>query len=203
MHRANGGYLLLDAIKVVSQPYAWEGLKRALKASQVRIESLGQAHNMISTVSLQPQPIPMKVKIVLIGDAQLFYRLNQFDPEFEEFFKVAADFDRVMERAGDGEVYYARMIATLARQQNLKPLDRSGVARLIEHGSRLAGDGERLSTRMRDVEDLLVEANHYTRRTGRRSHPSRRRPTGYRRTDFSARTASAPACASRSSAARC
>jgi len=98
LHRANGGYLILDAHKVLMQPYAWEGLKRALQSSQITMESLGQMLGLISTVSLEPEPIPLRIKVVLIGERLLFYLLSHYDPEFHDLFKVAVDFEEQMDR---------------------------------------------------------------------------------------------------------
>ena len=163
LHKANGGYLLLDILKVLIQPFAWEGLKRALQSREIRIESLGQMYSLISTVSLEPEPIPLDVKIVLFGDRLFYYLLQEYDPEFRELFKVAADFEERMERNADTLFLYARMISTLTRKEALLPFDRSAVARVIEHSARLVGDAERLTTHMRSIVDLLREADHWAR----------------------------------------
>lgn len=166
LHRANGGYLLLDVRKVLSQPFAWEGLKRALQSRQIRIESLGQIYSLVSTVSLEPEPIPLDVKIFLFGDSLLYYLLKEYDPEFGELFKVAADFEERIPRNADSDLLYARLISTLARKEALLPFDRSAVARVIEHSARLVGDAERLSTHVRSVADLLREADYWARESG-------------------------------------
>ncbi|SFE23792.1 Lon protease family protein [Nitrosomonas sp. Nm166] len=163
LHRANGGYLLLDVRKVLIQPFAWEGLKRALQSREIRIESLGQMYSLISTVSLEPQPIPLDIKIVLFGDRIFYYLLQEYDPEFSELFKVAADFEELIERNADIHLLYARLIATLVRKEALLPFDRHAVARVIEYSTRLAGDGERLSMHMRSIADLLREADYWAR----------------------------------------
>ena len=120
LHRANGGYLVLDARDVLSQPYAWEGLKRALRAREVRIESLGQALSLISTVSLEPEPIPLDVKVALVGDRMLYGLLMAYDPDFPELFKVEADFEEEMARTPESDAAYARLIATLARREEIQ-----------------------------------------------------------------------------------
>ena len=107
LHRANGGYLLLDVRKVLVQPFAWEGLKRALQSREIRIESLGQMYSLVSTVSLEPEPIPLDVKVVLFGDRLFYYLLQEYDPEFDELFKVAADFEERIERNADTHLLYA------------------------------------------------------------------------------------------------
>jgi predicted ATP-dependent protease len=167
LHRANGGFLMLDALKVLMQPYAWEGLKRALRSSEIRIESLGQMLSLISTVSLEPQPIPLNIKVVLIGERVLYYLLSGFDPEFNQLFKVAADFEEVVDRNTQNDLLYARLIGTMVRQEGLLPIDRSAVARIIEHSARVAGDGEKLSTHRRSLADLLCETDYWAREGGR------------------------------------
>ncbi|SFN23514.1 Predicted ATP-dependent protease [Formivibrio citricus] len=167
LHQANGGYLLLDIRKVLMQPFAWEGLKRALQTREIRIESLGQMLSIVSTVSLEPEPIPLDVKIVLFGDRLLYYLLEQYDPDFGELFKVVADFEERIERNPDSHMLYARLVATLCRKEKLRPLDRGAVARVIEYGARLVGDSERLSTHMRSVADLLRESDYWAHEAGR------------------------------------
>ncbi|MEZ5126087.1 MAG: AAA family ATPase [Thermoleophilia bacterium] len=166
LHRANGGYLVLDAVKVLSNPYAWEGLKRALQFHQVRIESPVQMLSLTSTVSLEPEPIPLDVKIILMGDRQLYYLLTQADPDFNELFKVAADFDDEFVRTEETMRQFAYLIATIVRRERLLPCDRAAVCRVIEHAARLAGDSERLTAQVRAVMDLLEEADHWARRGG-------------------------------------
>jgi lon-related putative ATP-dependent protease len=161
LHRANGGYLLLDARKLLLQPYAWESLKRSLQADEVRIESLGQSMGVISTVSLEPEPQPLEVKVVLLGDRMLYYMLSQADPDFGELFKVAADFETDMERSQANDQLYARLVSTLVQKDGLTHFDRSAVARIIEHSARLAGDAEKLTTHMQTVADLLREASYW------------------------------------------
>ncbi len=160
LHRANGGYLMLDALKVLMQPYAWEGLKRALKSRQVRIESLGQAIGLAGTQSLEPESVPLDVKVVLLGDRNTYYLLRELDPEFDELFKVAADFEDRVERDGGNSELYARLIATVARRDGLRPLAADAVARIVEHAARLAGDSEKLSASTQHIVDLLHEADH-------------------------------------------
>ncbi len=163
LHRANGGYLVLEAHKLLMQPMVWEGLKRALRARQIRIESLGQAAGFIQTVSLEPEPIPLDVKVVLLGTPMLYGMLRELDSDFAELFKVPADFDTQMDRDGENQALYARLIATLAQREQLKPFDRSAVARVIERSARMTGDSKRLSVHMRRVADLLHEAHYWAR----------------------------------------
>ena len=161
LHLANGGYLMLDVHKVLMQPDTWEALKRLLRAGEITVESLGQAYGLISTISLEPEPIPLSVKIVLLGDRMLYYLLAQHDPDFNELFKVAVDFEEEMARTPENNLLYARLIGTLARKESLRHFDRSAVARVIEHSSRLVADVERLSTRMQGIVDLLREADYW------------------------------------------
>jgi lon-related putative ATP-dependent protease len=166
LHRANGGYLVIDALKVLSNPYSWEGLKRALQFHQVRIESPVQMLNMTSTVSLEPEPIPLDIKVILMGDRQHYYLLSQSDPDFNELFKIAADFDDEFVRDDETTRQYAQLIATMIRRQDLLPFDRSAVCRVVERAARLVDDAERVTARMRAVMDLLEESDHWARRDG-------------------------------------
>jgi lon-related putative ATP-dependent protease len=161
LHRANGGYLILDALKVLTQPFAWDGLKRALQAGEIRIESPAQLMSLISTVSLEPEPIPLDVKVILLGEPHIYYLLSMYDPEFANLFKVAADFDYRMDRNETSQQLYARLIATLANKEALRPLDRPAVARIIEHSARLLGDKEKLLTHTRSLTDILREADYW------------------------------------------
>ncbi len=166
LHRANGGYLLLDARRVLMQPFAWDGLKRALQTGQLRIESPREAMGLVSTVSLDPEPVSLDLKVVLLGDRLLYYLLSEADPDFPDLFKVAADFADEMDRTNDAERTYARLVAGLARQAGLRPFDRSAVARVIERSARWAGDAEKLSAHTRTVRDLLREADHWAGEEG-------------------------------------
>jgi lon-related putative ATP-dependent protease len=166
LHRANGGYLILDARQVLLQPFVWEGLKRALESGELRVESPASALGFVSTVSLEPEPMPLDVKVVLLGGRLLYYLLSSLDPDFPELFKVAADFADEMDRDADNEALYARLLATLARQDELRPFDRSAVARVIERSARLVGDSAKLSVRTRGVRDLLNEADFWAAESG-------------------------------------
>jgi len=161
LHLANGGYLLLDALKLLSQPFSWEGLKRALSTREIRIESLGQMYSLVSTVSLEPEPIPLDAKVILIGNRMLYYLLAQYDPDFGELFKVAADFEDEVERSVDNDLLYARLVGTLVRREKLRPFDRGAVARVIEHSARRAEDAHKLSTHMQSLTDLVREADYW------------------------------------------
>lgn len=165
LHKANNGYLILDANKLLMQPYAWEELKRTLFAREIKIEAPFQSY--ISTVSLEPEPIPLQVKVVLIGDRRLYYMLGAADPEFDELFKIAADFEDDLDRNEDTVEKYAGMIAAIAKKVEVRPLDHSAVARVIEHSVREAGDNQKLSARVGTVTDLLHESSHLADRADR------------------------------------
>lgn len=167
LHQANGGYLILDAYKLLMQPYAWEALKRSLQSSQIRIESLGQMLSLVNTVSLEPQPIPLNVKVALVGERFLYYLLSARDSEFDELFKVAADFEEHIDRSPESMLLYARLVGTIARHESLLPFDRGAVGRVIEQGSRAAGDSEKLLTHRRTLSDLLREADYWARQSKR------------------------------------
>ncbi len=169
LHQANGGYLMLDALRVLTHPYAWEGLKRALRSANIRIESLGQALSLVSTVSLEPEAIPLNVKVVLLGERLLYYLLSQHDSEFNELFKVAVDFEDQADRDPENNLLYARLIGMLGRHENLLPFDRGAVARVIEHSARITGDAEKLSIHSRTLSDLLCEADYWAREAGHRA----------------------------------
>ncbi|MGH2536333.1 MAG: Lon protease family protein [Candidatus Promineifilaceae bacterium] len=166
LHRANGGYLILDVHKLLSQPFAWDGLKRALRGGEIVIESPGQSYSLITTVALEPEPIPLDVKVVLLGDRHLYYLMVAYDPDFSELFKVAADFEDEMDRNQQNNLAYARLVANLAAEEGLLHFDRSAVARVVEHSSRLVSDTEKLSAHMQSVADLLREASYWARQAG-------------------------------------
>lgn len=161
LHRANGGYLVIDARKLLMQPFSWEALKRALKAGHISIESPGQMLSMVSTISLEPEPIPLNAKVAIFGDRYLYYLLSELDPEFLDLFKVEADFDDELDRSPETEQAFARMIATFVRRENMRPFDATGVARVMEQAVRVAGDASRLTLHRRSLVDLMHEADFH------------------------------------------
>ena len=169
LHQANGGYLLIDAIKVLTQPFAWAALKRALKRSEVRIESMAEMYSIVSTVRLEPQPIPLRVKAVLFGDRHVYELLLELDPEFGELFRIAADLSDDFPRNAAMEAKLAQALATHARSANLLPLQSAALARLVDHGARLAGDAHKLTARVQMLIDLAVEADYAARNAGQDS----------------------------------
>jgi predicted ATP-dependent protease len=160
LHRANGGYLIVEARQLLLQPMAWDELKRSLRSQVVRVDSLARSLSLVTTASLEPEPIPLDVKVILVGERQLYYLLSALDPEFCELFKVAADFEEQIDRTREGEDLYARLLGTFARREELRPLDAGAVARAVEHASRRAGDSEKLHVHAESLADLLREADH-------------------------------------------
>lgn len=167
LHKANGGYLILDAQKLLMKPFAWEALKRVLRSKEIRIESIAQEYSLISTTTLEPEPIPLDVKVILIGERIFYYLLYHYDPEFKELFKVSADFEEDMPRTEENSRLYAQMIGTVARQSGLLPLSAEAVARVIEHGAREAQHASKISTHMGTLADLLKEADYWSRKAHR------------------------------------
>ena len=165
LHRANGGYLIVDILKVLMQPFAWEGLKRALQAGEIRIESLAQLMSLVSTVSLEPEPVPLDIKVILLGEPHIYYLLSLYDPEFSELFKVAVDFDYRMDRNPETHQLFARLIGTLVRKESLRHLDRSAVARVIEHSARQLGDCEKMLTHAHSLADMLRESDYWANKS--------------------------------------
>jgi lon-related putative ATP-dependent protease len=162
--QANGGYLILDMQRVLSRPFVWEGLKQALFAKRVRIESPGEIYGFVSTATLRPEPIPLDVKIVLIGERWLYYLLCVYDREFSDLFSVAADLDDDLERSDDNVENYALLIASRARDHELLSFSKPAIQAVIEQRARRADDGERLSMHMRSLDDLLMQADYWARR---------------------------------------
>ncbi|MCG8562305.1 MAG: AAA family ATPase [Hyphomicrobiales bacterium] len=167
LHRANGGYLLLDARKVLMAPLSWEALKRALKAQEVALESPADQLGIAGTVSLAPDRIPLSVRVVLFGDRSIYYMLNALDPEFGRLFKVGADFDDTLDRTDDNVDAYAGLIASVVKRHGLKPVDAGGVARTVDEAARLADDTEKLTLHVEALADLLREADHWAGHDGR------------------------------------
>ncbi len=161
LHRANGGYLVLDARRVLSEPYAWDGLKRCLKSGEIGITSLGERMSLISTISLEPDPIPLDLRVALVGDRMLHALLVMLDPDFSQLFKLQADFDDVVERDEETLMGFARLFGAQARETGLRALGAAGVARLADEAARIAGDTEKLSLRLEALGKLMQEADHY------------------------------------------
>jgi len=161
LHRANGGFLLLDAHDFLSQMFAWDSLKRALRAGEIRLDIPDRMLQLISTTSLEPEPIPLRVKVVMMGDRRLYYLLQRLDPDVAELFKVVADFEETVDRSPDSHLDFARLCASMAKKHNLRPFDRAAVARFVDRASRIADDSAKLTTHLGDLAELLQEADYW------------------------------------------
>lgn len=173
LHAANGGFLVLEARDVLTKPYAWDTLKRTLKTGVIRIEDVAQQVGMATTATLDPEPIPFTAKVVLIGEAEIYYLLLGADPDFQELFKVKADFDTVIDRTDASERLYARFVAQVCRAEELPPFTPAGVARVIEHASRMVEDQRKLSSRLAGIIDVIRESAYWAaRRNGHATEPT-------------------------------
>jgi lon-related putative ATP-dependent protease len=161
MHRANGGYLVLPIEEVIANPLSWESLKHALQNKEITVEDAMDKLGVISTKSLKPEPIPLNMKVILVGRPDVFQLLQAYDVHFAELFKVKADFDIQMSRTGEHINDYAGFISKLCEQEHLIHLDASAMARIVEHGSRLAADQEKLSAHFGEIADVIREASYY------------------------------------------
>ena len=167
LHRANGGYVILQARDVLTSPFAYEALKRTLRSQEIRIEALGEAVGMLPAVTLRPEPIPLDVKVILIGTPEIYHILNQLDEEFEKLFKVRADFDVVMDRTPETQREYTRAIGAICHRDGLCHFEPSAVAGVLEHSARLAGRQDKLSTRFNEIAEIVFEAAAWARQEGR------------------------------------
>ncbi|WNB76067.1 Lon protease family protein [Methylomonas koyamae] len=165
LHRANGGYLILDAEKVLTYPFVWEGLKRALKAGKIEIES-PYSELGINTITLKPEVIPLNVKVILVGTRDIYYLLEELDSEFNEMFRVLADFDDHIKRTPDSIGQFVQVMKQQARDAGAKPLTDLALVRLIEHSCRLAENQQRLSAHVNNCLEIIAEANLLSSQTG-------------------------------------
>ncbi|MEA3402198.1 MAG: AAA family ATPase [Armatimonadota bacterium] len=161
LHKANGGYLVLEALTLLTRPFAWEALKRALKEAEVRPESIREHLRLVSTVTLEPEPIPLDVKVVLIGTPLLYYLLYEHDEDVQKLFKVKADFGVLMDRDPDSLQSYAHFVAACCHREGLPHFVPEAVARVAEEGARLSGDSEKLTAHFLEVADLVREAGYW------------------------------------------
>ncbi|MBL8344243.1 MAG: AAA family ATPase [Rubrivivax sp.] len=167
LHRANGGYLLIDAAKLLVQPFAWDALKRALMRHEIRIESMAEMVSLVTTVQLEPMPIPLSVKVVLFGEREIGELLQEFDPDFGRLFRVVADFSDDLPRADGVQRELVQSIVAQGAALSLLPPSAGALARLVDHGARLAGDAQRLSASVQRLLDVLTEADHRAREATR------------------------------------
>lgn len=163
LHRANGGYLVVPADGVLRDPMSWEGLKRALRSGEIYVEEIGERMGFPAIKTLRPQPIPLDVKILLVGPPEQYYALYAQDEDFSELFKVKADFDTRMECNDDSVRDFLAFLCTLCCKEGLQHLDSSGVAKLLEHAVRLAEDQTKLSTEFGSLADIVREAHFWAR----------------------------------------
>jgi predicted ATP-dependent protease len=164
LHSANGGYLIIRAEELFRNFLSWEALKRALRNRQVTIEEAADQLGYLTTKSLRPEPIPLDVKLILVGTPNYYHLLHTYDPDFRTLFKVKADFDPAVERNEANTRHYLASIRSLAEREGIRIPDAAAMARLVEEGSRMADDRDRLSTRFDGIADLLREAGHYAAR---------------------------------------
>lgn len=167
LHRANGGFLLVDAEKLLQQPYAWDGLKRALRAREIRVDSLAQIYSLVSTLSLEPQPIPLDVKVVLFGPPYLYSLLEAYDPDFSALFKAAAEFAEDLPWTPEAAQSVARLVACIGHGRSLRPFTAAAVATVVEECARMAGDATKLTAHVRSIEEMLQESDYRAGKAGR------------------------------------
>lgn len=166
LHIANGGYLIVVVEELLKNPYSYDGLKRALQNAKITIEEASERLGTTSTKSLTPEPIPLNVKVILVGTPAIYQLLYTNDPDFRSLFKVKAHFDDNVIRNQDNLRMYATFICTLSVEEKLRHLDSSAIAKVVEYGSRLAEDQKKLSTRFSEIADLIREANFYAEQEG-------------------------------------
>ncbi|MGC8535127.1 MAG: Lon protease family protein [Rhizomicrobium sp.] len=162
LHRANGGYLILDVRSLLSEPFSWPALKRALRKQKITIEDVTHVMGLAGTISLEPDPIELDVKVVLIGERVLYYLLSSYDPDFRQYFKVLADFDEDISRSPDTEIALAQKLAFIAEKQGVRPVTHGAIERIIEHAARMADDAEKLSLVTDDMIEVVKEAEFWS-----------------------------------------
>lgn len=161
LHKANGGYIVIDALDLLRNIFAYDALKRAIRNKEVKIEDVWEQYRAISTTTLKPEAIPLDVKVILVGNPFLYYLLYNVDEEYRELFKVKADFDRRMDRTDENMHKYASFVAKKSKEEKLLPFDRTGVAKVVEIGSRLAEHQNKLTSRFSEVADIIREASYW------------------------------------------
>jgi lon-related putative ATP-dependent protease len=166
LHRANGGYLLIDALELLQRPLSWDILKRSLKNREIATESMSEALGVFMTRTLEPEPIPLDLKVIFIGSPLIYYLLLQWDPDFKELFKVKADFEVRMNWEKDALKEYSHFIGAICREENLKHFSPSGVAKVVEHGARDVEHQQKLSTKFGDIVDLVRQSSYWAEKNG-------------------------------------
>ncbi len=166
LHKANGGYIVINALDLLRNLFSYDALKRAIRNRELKIEDIWEQYRLVTTAMLKPEPIPLDVKVVLIGNPYIYYLLYNLDEEYRELFKVKADFDNRMDRTDENIRKYATFVATKSKEESLLPFDPTGVARIVEFGSRLAEHQEKLSSKFSDISDLIREAHYWAKKEG-------------------------------------
>jgi lon-related putative ATP-dependent protease len=164
LHRANGGYLIVDAREVLINPFAWDALKRCIRNVEIRIEDVLEQYRFMTVVSLKPEPVPLQAKIIMIGSPWIYYLLYYLEPDYRKFFKVKADFDSRVARTPEIMRDYALFVSSHCKNERLLPFDRSGVAGLLEYSARLVEDQEKLSSQFMEISDLIREADYWAQK---------------------------------------
>ena len=165
LHKANGGYIVIDALDLLRNIFSYDALKRAIRNKEVKIEDVWEQYRLISTTTLKPDALPLDVKVVLVGNPYLYYLLYNLDEDYRELFKVKADFDNRMDRTDENIQKYASFVACLCKEEKLRSMDRKGVAKIVEVGSRLAEHQNKLSSLFSDIADLIREASYWASKT--------------------------------------
>ena len=166
LHRANGGYLVIDAREVLMNPFVWDALKRCIRTGEIRIEDVLEQYRFMTMVTLKPEAVPLQTKIIMIGTPWIYYLLFYMDPDYRKFFKVKAEFDSRIARTPEIMRDYALFVATHCRCENLLHFDRSGIARLLEYTSRMVEDQHKLSSQFMEIADFIREASFWARKDG-------------------------------------
>jgi len=161
IHRANGGYLVVNALDLLRNIFVWDALKRMIKNREIKIEDIWEQYRLISTITLKPEPIPLNIKVILLGSPLLYYLLYNLDEDYKKLFKVKVDFDNRMPRTKENILKYASFISARCKEEDLRPFDRSGVAKVVEYGVRLAEHQDKLSARFFNIADIVREANYW------------------------------------------
>lgn len=167
LHRANGGYLVIQAMDLLRNLFSYDALKRAIRNNEIKMDDVWEQYRLVSTTALKPEAVPLNVKVILIGSPELYYLLYSLDEEYRELFKVKSDFDSRMERTEENMQKYALFAAALCKTEKLLPLDKTGVRKLVEYGSRLSEHQQKLSSRFSEIADLVREAAYWAKKQGR------------------------------------
>ncbi|MFO7941613.1 MAG: ATP-binding protein [Bacillota bacterium] len=166
LHRANGGYLILRAEDVLTNALSWDTLKRTLKSGCIRIENIGEQYRMVPTATIKPEPVPVDVKIIMIGSPLIYYLLYSYDPDFSKHFKIRADFDLSMDRDEDNLLEYGRFVRTIQQRDELLPFHPDAVCEVVNYSSRLTSDQTKLSARFNKVVEVVYEAHTWAEKDG-------------------------------------